>query len=558
MNALVAKGKAVAAALSLRKNTAIEPAAGDNGQSVLKASAAFMRNNVSPILARWVPALRDTQDDVRQSWSLATARAIDVIQNSGWIAGGIRTACGNVLGDGLRLVAKPDTTLIKFEGLLDDRGGPIDAEGWARFVERRWEAWSGDPAECDAVGRQTVDQMAEAQFKAWFATGEITATLPYHRDSYAITGTKVLNIPAYKLSQKNDPMNRIVQGVQMDERGRPYAYLFRWRDRLGIEQETPILARDAAGRPQVIHVYEAMPGQVRGITPMVPALQVTRQYDQLANATLTAALIQTIFAATIESDAPTLDLLNALQTDSQQGIGGNLEDFLAARMGWHQSTSIDLSDQSKIAHLFPGEKLKFNRSEHPNTTYKEFVRMLLLEIAKCLGITYEQLTGDYTGVTYTGVRMSSSDMWPVTKSRRKHLAARFYQPIYEAWLEEEIESGRIKFPGGFAGFMRYRSAACRAHWRGPAKPQADDLKAAKTHEIYRKLGLMSDTMIADDLGVTITSIYEERQREAQLRERFGLSEVGHGGGTPGLDAPDAHDDDPDTPSGAPTDEREAA
>ena len=51
---------------------------------------------------------------------------------------------------------------------------------------------------------------------------------------------------------------------------------------------------------------------------MAPAIQVVRQYDQLANATLTAALIQAIFAATIESDAPTEQLLSALQDEEEQ------------------------------------------------------------------------------------------------------------------------------------------------------------------------------------------------------------------------------------------------
>lgn len=495
---------------------------------VIKTHASYMRGNVGPVMSSWRPALRDTQDDVSSSWNDAAARATDVLQNSGWISGGVESACGSVLGTGLRLVARPDTTLVKFNGLKDDSGKDIDSDGWARFVERRWHAYASNPLECDAVARQTISQMARAALKMWFATGEIVALLPYHKDSLAITGTKVLLLPSWKLSLKNDPLNKVVQGVRMDGRGRPAGYVFRMKNALNMETDVSILARDAVNRPQVIHIYDGLPGQIRGITPFVSALKVVRQADQLANATLTAALIQSLFAATVESDLPTSEVMQALQSgDEQQGIGGGtLEDFLAARLGWAQNTRIDLSDQSKIAHLFPGEKLKFNRSEHPNTVYEAFMNILLREIAKALGITFEQLTGNYNGVSYTGVRMSTTDNWPNVMHRRDNIMARFYQPIYEAWLEEEIETGRVKFPGGIAAFMELRSAACRAYWRGPAKPQADDLKTAKTHQIYREMGVLSDTDIAEDLGVRIEDSYESREREAKLREKFGLEDMG--------------------------------
>jgi N-acyl-D-aspartate/D-glutamate deacylase len=52
-----------------------------------------------------------------------------------------------------------------------------------------------------------------------------------------------------------------------------------------------VRARDRAGRPRVIHVFEGAPGTHRGISPLVPALQVARQFDQLADATLMAAIL---------------------------------------------------------------------------------------------------------------------------------------------------------------------------------------------------------------------------------------------------------------------------
>jgi capsid protein len=70
--------------------------------------------------------------------------------------------------------------------------------------------------------------------------------------------------------------------------------------------------RDSAGRPIVVHIFDGEPDQVRGITPFVSILKVARQFDQLADATLTAALIQTIFAAMFKSNSGGEDALDAM------------------------------------------------------------------------------------------------------------------------------------------------------------------------------------------------------------------------------------------------------
>ncbi|MBR7560535.1 hypothetical protein KC218_28710, partial [Mycobacterium tuberculosis] len=76
-------------------------------------------------------------------------------------------------------------------------------------------------------------------------------------------------------------------------------------------------------------------------------------------------------------------------------------------------------------------------------------------------------------------------VWPITLTRRIFVAVPLVQPVYEAWHEERIESGRQGFPGGIVAFRANRRAACRAYWRGPPKPQGDWLKMAKAYETLR-------------------------------------------------------------------------
>ena len=458
-------------------------------------------------LFAWRPSLRDAREDVARSYVEAAARAIDALHNSGWIAGAVEQAVASTIGTGLRLAPRPDRIALGWD--------EEQADDWTSRVERRWILWSENPVECDAAGKHSIGELTAMVLKTWYAYGEAVSLLPSIRRDVALSRTKVQLVLPHRLVQDTDELTGFYQGVRMDSFGFPLAYRF-LRD--GVYKErVDISARDGAGRPQVVHIFQGAPGQVRGITPLAPVLRVLRQYDQLADATLTAALIQAIFAATIESEAPTEELMRALQDPTEQDDSAPAETLFGFKKAWYQQTKIDLGVGGRIAHLFPGESLKMNRSEHPNDTYEAFSKFLLREIASCLGMTVETLTGDYTGATYSSVRMATAEKWPLTLSRRANVCGRFLQHVYEAWLEEEIEAGNIPFPGGLMGFLAQRSAACSADWRGPAKPQADDLKSAKAHEVYKRLGVMSDRMICDDLGVDWEDVYDERAREAKKR-----------------------------------------
>ena len=182
--------------------------------------------------------------------------------------------------------------------------------------------------------------------------------------------------------------------------------------------------------------------------------------------------------------------------------------------------------------MSPGDELKFHGAEHPSDTYESFAKFLLREIARCLGLTYEEFTGDYAGATYSSVRMATSTMWMLTIYRRVNIIAPFLDPIFEAWLEEDIENGWTPFPGGVDGFIENRAAAARAHWRGPAKPQADDFKFAKAVETLRNMGVITDEWICGEMGEDWEDVYEQRAREAEKRAALDLPD-----GTPQAPTP---------------------
>jgi lambda family phage portal protein len=484
-----------------------------------RPTSAYMRGEWSPFFRTWRPALREASIDVAQAYTAAAARAIDTVQNSGWIAGAVDQIIAREIGTGLRLSSRPDTDVLKWT--------TDQAQEWARQVERRWEGYANRPIDCDLSGRSTVGKLAAQALRSQFCYGEIVATLPYlKRPDGGQYGTKVNVVSPHRLLHHNE-MPRIFDGITREpDTGYPLAYRiatpldfsagpYSWRD---------IPARDGFGRPQVIHVFDGFAGQVRGIPPITPVLRVVRQFDQLADATLMQALIQAIFAATVTSPAPTEQVLQAFQDIAEQtpegGFQSPKEALINVQADWYDKTDIDIGQHGKIAHLAPGDKLEFQRT--PHEFYEPFTRFLLREVARALGVTFEELTGDYAGATYSSVRMATSVTWAIVLYRRANISSPFYQPIFECSLEEEIENGWIDFPGGPDGFIANRAAATRAHWSGPAKPQADDLKFAKAIDTLYRLGVVSHEWISAELGLDPEDTYEQLAREKALREKLGL------------------------------------
>lgn len=513
-----------------------------------RPSAAYMRGGRHITFAGWNPSLRPAQDDISASWDKAAARVTDAVHNSGWLSGAIEQAVANTVGGGLRLKVSPENSIFGMS--------KADARAWGRMVEARFGLWADRQQECDVQGLRTFGQAQETAFRSWIATGEILAGLPYKRTPWNTSGTKFRLISPHRLKRKTSTMERMVDGVYTDADGMPVAYLTTRKDQWGSDQDYIVRARDTQGRPNVIHVFTGMAETHRGISPMVPALQLTRQFDQLSDATLTAAILQTMFAATITGDAPTEEVIEGLLSPQEfaqfKASGGSpMEAFLEASGAFYDGTTFDSSINGRVAHLFPGQALDFKTAQLPGIQFEAFVKIILREISRCLGMLYESATGDYTGATYASLNTGTAEIYKVTQARRKAILVPFCQPIYEAWLEEEIFEGRVQFPGGYEAFTANRAAACRAEWFGTPRPQGDDLKLAKAHEIWRRLGVVSDQMIANDIGVDIEDVYAQRAIEADLRREYELPEpemMGAGGGAPV--APDDGGDegpDPDAP-----------
>lgn len=507
-----------------------------------RMTARYLRGDKAGTLAMRQAITRDARVDVKESAERASALAYDFMQNSGWISGAIQQIITDTIGDELKLNLR--SQLLAF-GYTKKQ-----ASAWCRRVEREWRRWAWNPKECDLAGKATIADMTEALLLSFLASGEGFGVLDYlplgeQRRLGLRTGLKVSLIASHRCPRVTDEGKGLDQGVFHDEANRAIGYKFRLREK-GIDKDRII---DGAN---VIHVMDraANLNSPRGISVITPALKVIAQSDQLADATLATALMQTIFAATINSPEPSDTAFQAIQTLSEmeqpEGYDGNWDEYIGGlqqdlidvwgnRIDALKGNGISLSESGRINHLGPGETFQMHTAATPGAQYLPFFQSLLKEIARCLGITYEALAMDHSNASYSSVRMAVASIWPIVLRRRSRIVAPFLQGVFERWLDEMIFRKIIPFKGGYEAFANDRESIYQAEWSGPAAPSADDYKAALGAKVRLETGLSTfhdECALAGKNGEEqIAQLGQEiKMFEAEgVPHPFGRSQGGNGG-----------------------------
>lgn len=508
-----------------------------------RATMEYMAHDRVGILNMRRVVTRDVKLDVHQAADRAFGLAFDFMQNSGWIAGAADQIIADMIGVELKLNPVPDLSRLGYND--------ADRNKWCRLVEKEWRRWSWTPRECDAEGKATVQEMLDGGIRYYLAGGEAIAVLDYmtpamRRRYGAVSGVKARLVSPHRLSRYTSAPERWEQGIHHDANGRPDAYRFRV-DRNGWAEDLDLSVM-AGAIQRIIHVMDrgATPNSPRGISPMSPAFKVIAQSDQLADATLTTALLQTAFAATITSPEPSDVAFQALtrleELDQDEAFEG-AKDLAADLMAvWQQrieslkSKRLSIGgDASQVNHLGPGEKLELHTTHAGGPSYADFQRNLLREVARCMGVTVESLTMDHSAASYSSTRMAVASVWPTVTRRRERIAAPLAQGIYEAWLDEAIAEGRVPFKGGYAAFAANRDRVIDAEWRGPARPSADPYKDAMAEKVRLETGTMTLQEAWAERGQDweegLAQIAEEHRRfdKMGVRSPFGRSTGGAGG-----------------------------
>ena len=240
----------------------------------------------------------------------------------------------------------------------------------------------------------------------------------------------------------------MVDGIKFDRFGNPESYrVLRTHpgslDSLTTDTMT-IKSED------MIHAFrEDRPEQHRGIPEITSALPLFAHLRRFTLAVVSAAEAAADFAGVLYTDAPANGEADAVEPMDTIQLERNM--LLTMPGGW------------KMSQVDP---------KQPVTTYGEFKREILNEIARCLNIPFNIAAGNSSGYNYASGRLDHQTYYKSLKVDRAFTEEEVLDPVLERWLREWALVNRVEID----------TCDCRHVWFWDGHEHVDPSKEATAQE----------------------------------------------------------------------------
>jgi lambda family phage portal protein len=425
------------------------------------------------------------------------ARSRDLIRKNAWAHNGSEVLVSECIGTG-----------IKPQSLHPD----VDRKA---FLQKLWAEWADYS---DTYGQQDFYGLQALAFRSMIEGGECFIRLRYRGANSGLTVPLQLQIleaehcPTTK-NQTLDNGSAIRGGIEFNRFGDRVAY---WMYRNHPGERSPFiggvpddsqLVRVPASN--VIHLYQPLrPGQIRGEPRLSRALVRLFDYDQYTDAKLVRAKVEALLAGFItetNADDPVIPETATLP----DGTGAEINSGL----------SFTGLEPGTLQKLRPGEDVKFLDPSSAGTGFRDFNVAVLREIAAAVGVTYEQLTGDLTGVNYSSIRAGLLGFRRrMEQIQHSVVVFQMCRPIWEAWIETAVYGQQIKA----RDYTRNKADYLAVKWIPPGWKWVDPEKEINAAKEAVRCGFSSTTQVISEQGYDIEDTFAEIEHENELSDRLGL------------------------------------
>jgi lambda family phage portal protein len=337
-------------------------------------------------------------------------RARDLVRNNPYARKAVESWVTNLIGSGWSFKAKQ----ARRNGRQGER------------ITELMRAWMADPQQCDYNGLLNFDGLMAQVVRTWKESGEVL--IRFRTPSSAVIRRLGLTVPLQLQVMEGDWIdethdtvgtnanaNWTKRGIVYDGQGRREAYwIYNYHPGEGAVQATTIVSNTVPAN-QIIHLFTPeRPGMTRGVSCLAPVMVRLKDLGDLLDARLMKEKVAACLAAAVVDIDGT--------SDQKSTIGDRIEPGGIVRLG-------------------PGQDI---RTINPPAAGEidRVIKTYLLEIAAGIGITYEELTGDYSGGSYTQGRMGwigfqrrlMSDTWQI-------LAPTVFDRIWSWWASQASTVG---------------------------------------------------------------------------------------------------------------------
>ncbi|MBF0147276.1 MAG: phage portal protein [Magnetococcales bacterium] len=369
-------------------------------------------------LGNWQPGNEGVNALLFRDADLMRSRARDLVRRNAWAFNGVDSLVSNLVGTGIKpRSTHPDTA----------------------FKERVHALWLDWSREADAHGVQGFYGLQALAVRAMVEGGEVLARLRTRDPSDGLVVPLQIQLLEpehlpFTLNRELPNGNRIRSGIEFDRIGRRVAYHL-YREHPGERMAGEGMFGEPVPIPasEVIHLFRPLrPGQIRGEPWLTQALVKLHELDQYDDAELVRKKTAALIAGFITKPSPEFDTSGKDEEATPDERG-------SASVTWNPGT---------IRVLMPGEDVKFSEPADLGGQYGEFMKTQLRAVAVAIGVTYEQLTGDLSGVNYSSIRAGMVEFRRrMEQWQRSVIIHQFCRPVWERWMDMAVLSGAMELPG---------------------------------------------------------------------------------------------------------------
>lgn len=351
----------------------------------------------------------------------------------------------------------------------------------ARIVERAFYDW-GTAIDMPAKLR-TMREALVVDGEA-FALMTTNARLSGVQLDLRLIEAEMVATPTELMRQTITPEGNTVDGIEFDEAGNVIAYQV-LNFHPGSNYRVNNLQFNRVPAAAMIHWFRRQrPGQNRGVPEVAPALKLFGQLRRYTEAVIAAAETAADFAAFIHSNSP------AAEVDEVDAF---------AELEIRKRSLVTLPEGWDISQL---------KAEQPTSTYKDFKREVIGEIARCLQLPFNVAALDSSSYNYASGRMDHQVYGMNQRVDRDQLERTCLDRVLSAWVNEASLAGVI--PEGLPPFSEWNWA-----WVWDGKDHVDPSKEASATET--RLLTHTTTLAAEYARQGKRWDVELRQRAAELQ-----------------------------------------
>lgn len=470
------------------KAKAARPGNPMNSQASATLPAAHEAAGTGPRMRSWMPADFGPRAQ-HVALPLLRSRSRDACRNNPIARAAVERMVSDMIGNGVS--PKP---LIKDEALR------------LQIIEL-WEAWS---AGCDMDGQTDFYGLQSLLARSWLESGEVFVLLvpTSSADAPAAVPLQLRVLESDHVPMKNERLsngNRIVDGVEFDDRGRRVAYWIH-PSHPGDGQWTGSNEPRRHLADRVLHLFEAArPGQVRGVPFLASVLTRIKNLDDFDDAQLERQKLANLIVGFITNPPPDPTL-------TQIGPDGNELDDI--------NTPPPLKFKpGTFQELMPGQSMEFAEPFGTTSGYVDFVRQQLTVICAALGVPYPLVTGDYRATNDRVVRVAINEYKRRCQQLINHmLVPRVLRPVRNAFVQAAQLAGALPLDPEQA------AALAATRWTPHAWAYIHPVQDVQADVLRVKNGFASRSEVLLERGFDAELIDQEiaadHAREASLGLRF--------------------------------------